>query len=44
MSFYGAIEQQLSGWIFELIPAGDNDFAQAKSLVTATICDGLEPR
>jgi TetR/AcrR family fatty acid metabolism transcriptional regulator len=44
MSFYGAIEQQLSGWIFELIPATDADFEQAKTLVTATICDGLEPR
>jgi AcrR family transcriptional regulator len=44
MSFYGAIEQLLSGWIFELIPAGDGDFDQAKSLVVAAICDGLEPR
>ncbi|HET8861844.1 MAG TPA: TetR/AcrR family transcriptional regulator [Solirubrobacterales bacterium] len=44
MSFYGAIEQLLSGWIFELIPASDADFDQAKTLVTATICDGLEPR
>ncbi|HET9162673.1 MAG TPA: TetR/AcrR family transcriptional regulator [Solirubrobacterales bacterium] len=44
MSFYGAIEQLLSGWIFELIPASDSDFEQAKTLVTATICDGLEPR
>ncbi|HWM63830.1 MAG TPA: TetR/AcrR family transcriptional regulator [Solirubrobacterales bacterium] len=44
MSFYGAIEQLLSGWIFELIPAGDADFDQAKSLVVAAICDGLEPR
>lgn len=44
MSFYGAIEQLLSGWIFELIPATDADFDQAKSLVVATICDGLEPR
>jgi AcrR family transcriptional regulator len=44
MSFYGAIEQLLSGWIFELIPASDADFEQAKTLVTATICDGLEPR
>jgi TetR/AcrR family transcriptional regulator, fatty acid metabolism regulator protein len=44
MSFYGAIEQLLSGWIFELIPAADTDFEQAKTLVTATICDGLEPR
>jgi TetR/AcrR family transcriptional regulator, fatty acid metabolism regulator protein len=44
MSFYGAIEQLLSGWIFELIPAGSADFDQAKELVVATICDGLEPR
>jgi TetR/AcrR family transcriptional regulator, fatty acid metabolism regulator protein len=44
MSFYGAIEQLLSGWIFELIPATDGDFEQAKSLVVAAICDGLEPR
>ncbi|HEY5708376.1 MAG TPA: TetR/AcrR family transcriptional regulator [Solirubrobacterales bacterium] len=44
MSFYGAIEQLLTGWIFEVIPASDADFDQAKSLVVATICDGLEPR
>ena len=44
MSFYGAIEQLLSGWIFGLIPASDADFDRAKSLVVATICDGLEPR
>jgi hypothetical protein len=44
MSFYGAIEQLLSGWIFDLIPAADSDFAKAKDFVVATICDGLEPR
>jgi AcrR family transcriptional regulator len=44
MSFYGAIEQLLSGWIFELIPATAADYEQAKELVVATICDGLEPR
>ena len=44
MSFYGAIEQLLSGWIFGVIPASDADFDQAKELVVATICDGLEPR
>jgi TetR/AcrR family transcriptional regulator, fatty acid metabolism regulator protein len=44
MSFYGAIEQLLSGWIFEVIPASDTNFDQARSLVVATICDGLEPR
>jgi AcrR family transcriptional regulator len=44
MSFYGAIEQLLSGWIFEVIPASAAEFEQAKELVVATICDGLEPR
>jgi len=44
MSFYGAIEQLLSGWIFEVIPASDTDFDQARSLVVAMICDGLELR
>jgi AcrR family transcriptional regulator len=44
MSFYGAIEQLLSGWIFEVIPASATDFDQATELVVATICDGLEPR
>ncbi|HEY5053835.1 MAG TPA: TetR/AcrR family transcriptional regulator [Solirubrobacterales bacterium] len=44
MSFYGAIEQLLSGWIFGVIPASETDFDQAKDLVVATICDGLEPR
>ena len=44
MSFYGAIEQLLTGWIFEVIPATSADYDQAKELVVATICDGLEPR
>jgi AcrR family transcriptional regulator len=44
MAFYGAIEQLLSGWIFDLIPGSDTDLAEARTLVTATICDGLEPR
>jgi TetR/AcrR family transcriptional regulator, fatty acid metabolism regulator protein len=44
MSFYGAIEQLLSGWIFELIPGADGDFDRARELVVGTICDGLEPR
>ena len=42
MVFYGAIEQLLSGWIFELIPASGADFDRAKDLVVTTICDGLE--
>jgi TetR/AcrR family transcriptional regulator, fatty acid metabolism regulator protein len=44
MSFYGAIEQLLSGWIFDVIPTSDADFAEAKDLLVTTICDGLEPR
>jgi TetR/AcrR family transcriptional regulator, fatty acid metabolism regulator protein len=44
MSFYGAIEQLLSGWIFDLIPSGSQDYDRAAELVVETICDGLEPR
>ena len=42
MCFYGAIEQLLSGWIFDLLPKGDEEFESAKDLVVETICDGLE--
>ncbi len=44
MAFYGAVEQLLSGWIFETIPASDTDFDAARDLLVTTICDGLEPR
>ena len=44
MAFYGAVEQLLSGWIFDVIPASDNGFENAKDLLVTTICDGLEPR
>jgi TetR/AcrR family fatty acid metabolism transcriptional regulator len=44
MWFYGAIEQLLSGWVFELIPADDGDYERAKDMVVETICGGLEPR
>jgi AcrR family transcriptional regulator len=44
MWFYGAIEQLLSGWVFELIPTGDDDFERAKVMVVETICGGLEAR
>lgn len=44
MVFYGAIEQMLSGWIFDLIPSAEGDFESAKQQLVATICDGLEPR
>jgi len=42
MWFYGAIEQLLSGWVFELIPAGEGDFDRAREMVVETICGGLE--
>jgi AcrR family transcriptional regulator len=42
LMFYGAIEQLLSGWIFDVIPQGEEDFEQAKSLVVEAICGGLE--
>jgi AcrR family transcriptional regulator len=41
MWFYGAIEQLLSGWVFELIPDADSDFDRAREMVVDTICEGL---
>jgi AcrR family transcriptional regulator len=42
MCFYGAIEQLLSAWIFDLLPQADEDFERAKGLVVEAICGGLE--
>ena len=42
MCFYGAIEQLLTGWIFELLPRSDEDYENAKDLVVEAICGGLE--
>ena len=42
MFFYGAIEQLLSGWIFDLLPETEQEFEHAKALVVDTICGGLE--
>jgi TetR/AcrR family transcriptional regulator, fatty acid metabolism regulator protein len=42
MCFYGAIEQLLSAWIFDLVPQTDEEFERAKSLVVEAICGGLE--
>jgi len=42
MCFYGAIEQLLSAWIFELVPHTEEEFERAKSLVVEAICGGLE--
>lgn len=42
MCFYGAIEQLLSAWIFDLLPQAEEDFERAKHLVVEAICGGLE--
>ena len=42
MTFYGAIEQVLTGWIFGLLPQGDEHFERAKQLVVEMVCGGLE--
>jgi TetR/AcrR family fatty acid metabolism transcriptional regulator len=42
MAFYGAIEQLLTGWIFELLPEDEEYFERAKWLVVETVCGGLE--
>ena len=36
MAFYGAIEQVLTGWIFDVLPTGVDDFEQAKTLIVET--------
>jgi len=41
MCFYGAIEQLLSGWIFDLLPQTEEEFEAAKGLVVDAICGGL---
>ena len=42
LAFYGAIEQVLTGWIFEFLPRGDAEYEQAKAFVVETICGGLD--
>jgi TetR/AcrR family fatty acid metabolism transcriptional regulator len=42
MIFYGAIEQLLSGWIFDLLPHSEEEFERSKELVVEAICGGLE--
>ena len=44
MWFYGAIEQLLSGWVFDLIGHTDADFTQARQMVVETICGGIDAR
>jgi TetR/AcrR family fatty acid metabolism transcriptional regulator len=42
LAFYGVIEQVLTGWIFDLLPRGDEQYEQAKEFVVETICSGLD--
>jgi TetR/AcrR family transcriptional regulator, fatty acid metabolism regulator protein len=42
MAFYGVIEQLLTGWIFDLLPQGEEEFSRAKRVVVETVCGGLE--
>ena len=42
LAFYGAIEQVLTGWIFDLLPRGEEDYEQAKRFVVETVCGGLD--
>jgi len=42
MCFYGAIEQLLTAWIFEVLPKTDEEYERAKGLVVEAICGGLE--
>ena len=42
LAFYGAIEQVLTAWIFDVLPRGEAEFEQAKRFVVETVCGGLE--
>jgi hypothetical protein len=42
MAFYGAIEQVLTGWIFQALPQAPEDLEQAKHYLVDTICSGLD--
>jgi AcrR family transcriptional regulator len=42
LAFYGAVEQVLTGWIFDSVPVGEDELEQAKTLIVETICRGVE--
>ncbi len=42
LAFYGAIEQVLTGWIFDVLPQGEREFEQSKRFVVETVCGGLD--
>jgi TetR/AcrR family transcriptional regulator, fatty acid metabolism regulator protein len=42
LAFYGAVEQVLTAWIFDVLPQGEGDWEQTKSFVVETVCGGLD--
>jgi TetR/AcrR family fatty acid metabolism transcriptional regulator len=42
MAFYGAVEQVLTAWIFDLLPRGEDEYERAKLFVVETVCGGLD--
>jgi TetR/AcrR family fatty acid metabolism transcriptional regulator len=44
MAYYGAVEQVLSGWVFDLKPTSDEEFEAAQAMIVELICGGLERR
>ncbi|MBA3384474.1 MAG: TetR/AcrR family transcriptional regulator [Actinobacteria bacterium] len=38
---YGALEEILTGWVFERLPAGDDDVERAEQAVVTLLSDGL---
>jgi AcrR family transcriptional regulator len=42
LAFYGAVEQVLTAWIFEVLPQEEGDWEQAKRFVVETVCGGLD--
>jgi TetR/AcrR family fatty acid metabolism transcriptional regulator len=42
MAFYGAIEQALTGWIFDMLPRTPESFEEVKGFIVDTICGGLD--
>jgi len=42
LTFYGAVEQVLTGWIFDSVVLAEDEAETAKTLIADTICGGLE--
>jgi AcrR family transcriptional regulator len=40
--YYGAIEQVLTGWIFDDVTVGEPELRRVKTMIVETICGGLE--